>query len=355
MDSTHDIVPIKPDAITPSNATADILDRLASFLRVNVAEGDAAESTIKTYCGHIRNYAAWCAEEGVNAASATEHDLALYRRWLAEEGYARNSIAAKLSAVRRFYEAAIWRGYRDDNPAAGLKPPREHTTTEDRILERYLTPEQVQNLLAAPDIDTDAGKRDLAMMALMYYHGLRVSEVVALTVDHIVLGEPVRILVEQSKGKRSRTLFLIPESNDALLDWMKARYSYVTDETEARVFVSFCVSAPGTPLTPQGIRWVVNGYLKDLGYYREGLSCHALRHAHASHVIAAGGSVMPLAREMGHASPETTNVYTHIVDALKQNPAALLSTRRREEVKDDESSDSDSPPSSGGSGTVSGG
>lgn len=316
VDPTVDVVPAGPDA--------DLLDRLATFLRLNVAEGDASESTIRIYMSHIKGFVVWCAEEGVRPAAASDRDLALYRRALAEAGYARSTIGAKLSALRRFYEAAIWHGYRDDNPAAGLKPPREHTSKRDRILKRYLTPEQVQGLLAAPDASTDAGKRDRAMMALMYYHALRVSEVVSLKLEEVTGGATGRIAVREAKGKKDRTVLTIPLTERILDEWIAVREDHVTAETDGALFVSFGVTSAGTPLTTCGARWVVNNYLKALGYYREGLSCHSLRHAHASHVIAAGGNVMPLAREMGHASPETTQIYVEIVDAVAQNPAALL-------------------------------
>lgn len=146
-------------------ATADAFERLADFLRLNVAEGDASENTIRAYLSHIAQFVAWCAENGIEPARASEHDLAVYRRALAQAGYKRSSIGVMLSAVRRFYEAAIWRGLRADNPAAGLKPPRDHTTRRDRIIERYLSEEEVDALLATPDW-SPGGIRDRAMMSL---------------------------------------------------------------------------------------------------------------------------------------------------------------------------------------------
>jgi site-specific recombinase XerD len=324
MPEKTDIVLSTDRSPAPSDPTADVLDRLADFLRLNVAEGDAAESTIRVYLIHIRQFVEWAAGEGVEPALAAHRDLVLYRRWLSEEGYTRATVGTKLAAVRRFYEAAKWHGYRDDNPAEGVKPPREHTSKRDRILARYLSREQVKALLDAPDASTDAGIRDRAMIGLMYYHGLRVSEVAALTVGSVVAGDPPKLSIERSKGGRDRVVFLIPKTREWLGAWAARRKSHVTDETDGALFVSFGVTAAGTPLTPDGIRWVVNGYLKDLGYYRPGLSCHALRHAHASHVVAAGGDLVALANEMGHASTETTNVYTHVADAVGRNPAALL-------------------------------
>ena len=217
------------------------------------------------------------------------------------------------------------RWYRPDNPAAGLKPPREHTTKRARILERYLSPEQVSTVMQTCQGRT--GSRDKAMIGLMYYHGPRASEIVGLTLGDVNLsrdGSP-RLTIRGAKGGKDRVLFLVDITIGLLESWLTvrrcvARGSGPTDP----LFVSYSRNGFGSGLTTDGLRHIVNGLLKDVGLYRPGLSCHAFRHAHASAVVAAGGELTALAREMGHASPETTNVYTHVVDAIRQNPAAVL-------------------------------
>lgn len=94
---------------------------------------------------------------------ATEDDLKAYRAYLAEQ-YARATVTHRLAAVRRFYEAAIWRGYRADNPAAGIRPPRERTAREERV--KFLPLEGLKRLLDAP-VHPRRGARDRAMLALM--------------------------------------------------------------------------------------------------------------------------------------------------------------------------------------------
>lgn len=327
-----EIVRADMSGLQPSDTTGDLLERLGTFLRLNVAEGDASEHTIRAYQMHIVQFVEWCEDENVHPALATEDDVALYRRHLAQE-YARNSIAVKLSAVRRFYEAAMWRGYRNDNPAAGLKPPRDHTTTRDRILDRYLSPEEIERLLKAPDGETKA--RDLAMIGLMYYHGLRVSEIVALRIADVVLSGDPRLNVVNAKGGKSRVLMLIDITIAQLGSWMTARQEVAPDsDPESPLFVSYSHNGKGSALTTDGVRYVVNGYLQDIGIYRPGLSCHALRHAHASHVAAAGGDITALSSEMGHASPETTMVYRHVVDAIRENPASVLANANWKEWRD---------------------
>ena len=102
----------------------DILDAFAAFLRLNVAQGDASPQTVRSYHAHVGQYVTWCDEEGIELAGAREEDLEAYRRHLVDADYTRGTISVKLSAVRRLYQAAVWRGLRADNPAEGLKAPR---------------------------------------------------------------------------------------------------------------------------------------------------------------------------------------------------------------------------------------
>jgi site-specific recombinase XerD len=101
-------------------STADVLDQLATFLRINIAAGDASENTIRAYLSHVGQFVEWCWNEDLDPGRATETHLAEYRHYLSSEaGYKRSTIGVKLSALRRFYQAAVWRGLRPDNPAEG--------------------------------------------------------------------------------------------------------------------------------------------------------------------------------------------------------------------------------------------
>jgi len=321
--------------ITPSPnnlpaPTVDVLDRLAGFLRLNVAEGDASEHTIRAYLTQIGQFVNWCAEIGIDPGTATDHDLATYRRALAQAGYKRSTIGVMLASVRRFYEAAIWRGLRQDNPAAGLKPPRDHTSRRDRILERYLSQEEVDTLLGAPDW-SPSGIRDRAMMSLMYYHGLRVSEIAALTVGDIIPGDHRQLAIREAKGSKDRNVFLIEETAGLIDRWTVERAQIANDKSGEAVFLSLSNNNYSGPLSIVGVRSIVNGYLKDAGLYRPGLSCHALRHAHATHALMGGAELKAVSWEMGHANIDTTGVYTHVADAIKQNPAEFLRRTTQEE------------------------
>lgn len=305
----------------------DMLGRLAQFLRLNVADGDASRHTLRTYMSHVKQFVEWCEAQGLHPARASHEDLVQFRRFLVEgRGYKRGTIAYKLNAVRRFYEAARAWGLRADNPAEGLRAPRDPTSRRDRILERYLSPEEVHRLLDAPPTSTIAGRRDRAILRLFYYHGLRVSAVVRLNMEHLIGSDPFQMRIE-GKGRKSRSIFLVDPSLSALRQWLSARREVKGVEIglDAPVFVSLDRPTYGTRLTTEGVRWFINMWLMKCDLKRPGLSCHALRHAHATHVIEKDpGLLLSLSRELGHSNIETTQTYLHAAQALLKNPASVL-------------------------------
>ncbi len=317
-----EIVISPPSALVEAPSTEDVLERLATFLRINVSAGDASENTIRAYMQHIWQFAGWCREQGIDPGRATEEHLALYRHALSQADYRRSTIGVKLASLRRFFQAAVWHGLRADNPAEGLKAPREHTTRRDKILARYLSPEEIDLLLATPPRDTIAGIRDLAMIGLLYYHGLRVSEVAALALGDLKQGNRLHIIA--SKGDKSRVVLLVDKSLALLGAWVEARQTVANQRSGETLFLSLSKATYGAPLTTPGARWTIRRHLKEAGLYEAGMGPHALRHCHASHALAGGVDLYALSAEMGHASIETTGVYLHVVDAVEQNPAEFL-------------------------------
>jgi len=164
-------------------ATADIMADFAKFLRVHTADGDASPARIRSYYGNAAQFVAWCAEHGINPA-ATEDDIIVYRKSLVGQ-YVTGTVAVKLTAIRRLYEDAVWRGLRQDNPAAGLRAPKDKTERAERI--KFLPLDGLRRMLDAPEGDDPAAVRDRAILTLMGRHGLRVSEVAGLTVDSVDL------------------------------------------------------------------------------------------------------------------------------------------------------------------------
>jgi site-specific recombinase XerD len=301
-------------------STGDLLLAWADFLRLDVAQGDASPRTVATYQAQVRDFLAWCQAQGLHPALATEDDLKAYRAHLVER-YARATVATRLAAIRRFYQAAVWRGFRPDNPAAGIRPPRERTARDERV--RFLPLEGLKRLLDAPRGDGLRATRDRAMLALMGVHGLRVGEIVALDVADLDL-DAGTVSVPGKGGKR-RTVYLVDISRQRLADWLAVREQAAGEgETALFVAVDRAKRFTGRRMTRRAMEALTDRYLERLGLKRGGISCHSLRHSAAVWARAFGAAVDALADMLGHASVDTTRIYARIVNRMQENPARFL-------------------------------
>jgi len=294
-----------------------ILDAFAAFLRLNVADGDASPQTVRAYHSRVSIYVAWCDAEGIDPATATEQDLEEYRRHLVDAGYSRATISSQLSTVRQFYQAAVWRGLRPDNPAEGLNAPKDRTEEAESV--KFLPLEGLRRLLASPD-GSRKGKRDRAILALMGYHGLRVAEVAALTYDDYRTGSPSWLTVT-GKGAKGRQVYLTQRTTEILEAWLAVREAA---PGVREVFVTLDNHTPGQPISTRSLRRVVDAYLEEAGLKEAGISCHSLRHSFATWSLFGGAKLLSISQALGHSSVETTQVYAKVVDRIRENPTKYL-------------------------------
>jgi site-specific recombinase XerD len=310
-----------PAAITPCipDGPANLTEIFGRFLRLRVADGDASPATVRTYHAQATQFVAWCQQGALSPATATEEDIIAYRKHLVEAGYRPTTVALKLAVVRRLYEAIAWRGLRNDNPAAGIKAPRDRTSREERV--KYLPLAGLKQLLVAPQGDGPLARRNRAILALMGVHGLRVAEVAGLDLQDVDLSVgQMRVL---GKGRKVRSVYLIHHTAELLAAWTEARPAVALDGVSA-LFVVVGPNGTGTPLGPRGIRYLVDKSLSELGLKAEGISCHALRHSSATWARAGGARLDAIAGMLGHASVNTTSVYARIVDKISEDPARYL-------------------------------
>ena len=316
MKNTREMVPATPQE-GRQLAPDDRLARFAIFLRLNVAQGDASPETVRSYMSQVAQFVAWCEAAGLSPEIATEGDLAAYRRHLVER-YARGTVATKLAVVRRFYDAAQSWGLRPDNPAAGLRAPRDRTTAAGRV--KYLPAEGLRRLLRLPDGRTAAGKRDRCALCLMALQGLRVAEVAGLRLSDYHPDEPPHLLVT-GKGGKVRPAYLVAPVVRVLETWLKARAPLASDD---HLFIALDRAHHGQPITARGLRAMVDRHLAAAGLKSEGVSCHSLRHSFATWAYANGADLLAVSQALGHSSITTTQVYAKITDAVANNPAAKL-------------------------------
>jgi integrase/recombinase XerD len=283
-----------------SEANARLLDRFCDGLWLS---DGLARNTLDGYRRDMKGFAAWLEEaRGRSLLDAAGDDLHRHLAWQVEERRSSARTTGRLvSALRRFYRFAVREGLRGDDPAAFLERPRI-----PRSLPKSLSEAEVEALLAAPDIETDAGLRDRAMLETLYASGLRVSELVGLKPAQVSLDMGVvRVL---GKGAKER---LTPLGEEAVA-WIgryvaSARPALLAGRKSDALFVT----ARGGPMTRQGFWALVKRHARKAGVARA-ISPHTLRHAFATHLINHGADLRVVQLLLGHADISTTQIYTHV-------------------------------------------
>jgi integrase/recombinase XerD len=292
----------RPDLAGPLKAWLD-------HLRV---ERGLAENTLLAYERDLRALAAHGEERGRSLLELEQADLAEFIGSLRERGLGARSQARHLFAARAFYRFASREGLVARDPTENLRPPKAF-----RGLPRYLTPAQVEALLATPDVGTPVGLRDRAVLEVMYATGLRASELTGLTIEGVDLELGiVRVL---GKGRKER---LVPLGREARR-WVK-RYAAEVREGlarargEGRPSPILFLSRRGGRLTPSGLWGLVRRHAVAAGVGKV-LTPHVLRHSFASHLLERGADLRALQAMLGHADISTTQIYTHVTrERLRQ-------------------------------------
>lgn len=286
-----------PDELPPAWSAA--LDALVVHVR---DERMLAAHTVAAYARDIRQLAGFCTQLGIT--DPDEVEPLVLRRFLAalaQEGYARASLARKSAAVRGFFTLLARRGLVAADPAQALGTPKG-----DKRLPKVLTVAQVERLLAAPDAGTPTGQRDRALLELLYGGGARVSEAVGLDADALDLAAgAVRLF---GKGSKER---LVPLGEPACLAmerylaegrlWLVAR-----GEGSSALFLN----GKGDRLGVRDAREAVDRAARVAGLGR--VTPHTLRHSYATHLLEGGADLRAVQELLGHVALSTTQIYTHV-------------------------------------------
>jgi integrase/recombinase XerD len=197
-------------------------------------------------------------------------------------------------------------GHVKKNPADDLVSPQKGV-----YLPRFLNGTEIEMLLASPDVSTDTGLRDRAILELMYACGLRVSEVVGLKLNNIDVD--AGILTTTGKGNKTRR---VPVGSHAV-EWVKS-YLALRRKHENIDIDSLFISPAGKALNRQLIHAFISAYAKKCGL--EGVSPHTLRHSFATHLVQNNADIRSVQQMLGHSDISTTQIYTHITSSqLKKN------------------------------------
>ena len=281
------------------------LEAWLDHLRV---ERGLAENTLLAYARDLAELQAFAESRRSPLLVLGQNDLAEFLGGLRERGLGPRSQARHLFSARAFYRFALREGLLERDPTENLRPPKSFPA-----LPRYLTPVQVEALLAAPDVATPVGLRDRAVLEVLYATGLRASELTGLTVEGLdmELGV-VRVL---GKGRKER---LVPLGREARR-WVERYVAEVRSAfAHGRPSPLLFLSARGGRLSPTGLWGLVRRHAVTAGVEKV-LTPHVLRHSFASHLLERGADLRALQAMLGHADISTTQIYTHVTrERLRQ-------------------------------------
>ncbi len=222
---------------------------------------------------------------------------------LYQRGNKKSSVARKLATVRSFIKFLRGEGAVSTNPAKLVATPRQEKRLPD-----FLPTGSVVELIEAPDTSSILGKRDRAILELLYATGLRVSELVGLDLGDIDLGE--KILRVLGKGRKERVVPFGQKALEALEDYMRARADLIKQVRNAEVDAVF-LNARGGRLTSRSVEYLIDRYVEKLAQ-RLKVHPHTLRHSFATHMLNAGADLRAIQELLGHESLSTTQKYTHV-------------------------------------------
>ena len=274
----------------------DLIKDHLTYLQV---EKGLARHTLDSYRRDLARLDRWASKASKPVAELTRPDL---RKWIANlsrEGLAPSSVARAVSAARGFFKFLMLDGHIKHHPAEDLDTPQKFS-----YLPKFLTEEEIDRLFAMPDISTEAGIRDRAMLELMYAAGLRVSELVTLKQAEVDVHSGV--VNCHGKGSKERR---VPVGKSAI-HWLQ-QYASVKAGYGKSPYPHLFLHR-GKPLTRQLAWSMIKTYAEKIGLQH--VSPHTLRHSFATHLLQHGADSRSVQALLGHSDISTTQIYTHITD-----------------------------------------
>jgi len=288
---------------------------IRQFLDVLWLEKGLSQNTRDAYRNDLQQLSRWLnKQERAQSAGppgllvASTDDLRAFIRYRSARGASARSVARTISAWRRFYAWLLREQRIETDPTVWVEPPKSR-----RSLPESLSEDDVERLLAVPDLGTALGLRDRAMLEVLYASGLRVSELVSLRLPQVNLQlGAIRIV---GKGNKER---LTPLGEQAV-EWVQ-RYRHAARRELQGIkppVDALFLSRRGTAMTRQNFWYMIKRHAMAAGIRRT-ITPHTLRHAFATHLLNHGADLRVVQMLLGHSDISTTQIYTHVAQARLQ-------------------------------------
>jgi integrase/recombinase XerD len=270
-----------------------------AFLHFCRIEKGLSANTLSAYSADLDRFGAFCATQSgiIDTSSVQAYVDSLYAARLSSR-----TIARHLTTLRNLFTFLLAEGKIQSDPVATLVPPRQW-----RTLPKYLSGEQIDSLLGAPDVSKPVGLRDRAMMEFLYATGVRVSELCGAELAGLSLEMGVVRIV--GKGNKERLVPIGRAAIQALRAYIESgRPALLKGRSSPYIFIT----ARGGCLTRQAFWKLLKNYGKSVGIWQR-LTPHVVRHSFATHLLEGGADLRSLQAMLGHADIATTQIYTHVL------------------------------------------
>ena len=262
-----------------------------------------SSNTINSYRTDLENFYKFIKKD---IADIDVNDIKSYLKYLKDSNHSERSIARNVSSLKSFYKFLIINSHINKNPMENIL-----TLKLSKKLPNVLSVEEVEKMLDIKPVD-NYSIRNKAMLELMYASGLRVSELINLkTYDIDTIDNIVRTM---GKGRKERIIPIGEYANEALINYLKIRYTFLKKEVNDYLFLN----NHGKQMTRQGFFKIIKKIAKDNNIQKE-ISPHTLRHSFATHMINNGADLRTIQELLGHSDIATTQIYTHISSKQVKN------------------------------------
>lgn len=277
----------------------EIYEKYIQFLLV---EKGLSRNTIIAYSSDIWQYISFLKDQGIVKPDEIDHFI--IRSYLMELnrcGIGQRSIARKLTVIRNFHRYMLKEGFSEKDPSVVVDSPKIKRNLPD-----VLTYDEVLRILTSPDISSPLGSRDAAMIELMYASGLRVTELVTLTMNQIDLELGyIRIM---GKGSKERIVPIGDEALEKIRHYIQNfREKILNGKKSSYLFIT----SRGRKITRQSFWMRLKMYARRAGISRR-ITPHMIRHSFATHLLQGGADLRSVQMMLGHTDISTTQIYTHV-------------------------------------------
>lgn len=286
---------------------------LAQFFEHLRYERNVSEHTLRNYASDLEQFYDYLAPADPQTGTRREVDVKqidhiTIREWLSSLHAAqkkRTSVARKLAALRTFFQFLVREGLVEMNPAKLVSTPRL-----EKKLPNHLSIEDAIRFIETPDTETDLGKRDRAILELLYATGVRVSELTKLDLGDIDFKN--KLIRVTGKRRKQRIVPFGDPAAHALMGYLPARNAFLKNAPPGeRDSPALFLNYQGTRITTRSVGRMVDKYI-DICAGIHNISPHSLRHSFATHLLDSGADLRDIQELLGHARLSTTQIYTHV-------------------------------------------